>query len=358
MYSMVVGNINTIMNKEPLPQERYDRKLFKQAIKAAKEAKELEKKIQKKDRLKKSTLSFLIIVILCVTVYLLLPLFTPKSEYISAQPYPLKTQYNKIEGEDISFLIDREISVPNISAQSAIAYNPINGDILYEKNIYEKKSIASLTKLLTAIIVLENFDLDQVINVSLENIPEDLDWQLKLSQGDKISVESLLKAMLISSYNDSAYIIANAYPYGGYEGFIKAMNRKAKILKMNSSSFSNPAGIDEELNYSTVMDVAILTSVARKYDEILNIVGLSKDVINWSTQERLISKELETTNDLNGSNKYLRGLKTGITDLAGQCFVGYYVYPNGNQLVTIVIDSKDRFGETIQLEKYARNVLK
>ena len=85
---------------------------------------------------------------------------------------------------------------------------------------------------------------------------------------------------------------------------------------------------------------------------------MGKDTINWSSSEGLVSKEIMTTNQLYGTNKYMRGLKTGITDLAGQCFVGYFVYPSGNELITVVINSQDIFGETVLIEKYAREKLK
>ncbi len=344
--------------EKPLSQDRYDRKLFKQAVRAAKEAKELEKRKKKEKRLLKGLLFVLILGLIAVIVYFIPPLFTAKEEFTLSQKYPQRVMYEYIQEEKISYEQDKSISVPFVSAESAIVFNPSNGDILYEKSINEKRSIASLTKLMTAIIVIENFQLDEVIDVKLENIPMDLDWQSGLKEGDKISVENLLKAMLISSYNDTGYIFANAYSNGGYEGFINEMNRKATVLKMKYSHFSNPVGIDDALNYSTAKDIAILASVVRKYSEILSIVGLEKEVINWSTQDGLISKEILSTNKLFEENKYIKGLKTGITDLAGQCFTGYFIYPNGNELVTVVLNSKDRFGDTTLLEKYSRLILK
>ncbi len=343
--------------EKPLSQDRYDRKLFKQAVKAAKEAKELEKRKKNRKSFLKGLFSVLILGVIAVVVYFVPPLFTPKEQYTLSQRYPQRLMFEYIQEKNISYGQDESISVPSISAESAIVFNPVNGDILYEKNINEKRSIASLTKLMTAIVVIENFKLDDVIEVKLENIPQDLDWQSGLKEGDKISVENLFKAMLISSYNDTGYIFANEYPNGGYNEFINEMNSKAKELKMNSTHFSNPVGIDEQQNYSTALDIAILSSVVRKYSDILRVVRIEKEVINWSTKDGLVSKEILSTNKLFEKNKYIQGLKTGITDLAGQCFTGYFVYPNGNQLVTVVILSKDRFGDTTLLEKYSRSIL-
>jgi len=341
----------------PLPDERYDIELYKQAVRASKEAKKIAEGEKRKRRIKRDFLILCLVLLVGVGIYFLSRLFVPRVEYIEANQRPLKLDYETIGGEIIYPSFDYNIDT-KISAQSSIVFNPINGDILYEKNSLQRVDIASLTKLISVLVALDTFDLDESITVSRDNIPTDLDWQVGLKNGDSITVENVLRAMLISSYNDSAYVLANAYPYGGYEGFIKAMNRKAKELRMFSSNFSNPAGIDDPLNYSTAHDVAILSSVARKYSQILNIVGMGKVTINWNGQNGLVSKEILTTNQLYGTNKYMKGLKTGITDLAGQCFVGYFVYPNGNELITVIIKSQDRFSETVLIEKYAREKLK
>lgn len=353
---------NTNQQKEKNPKletdKRYDRELFKKAVKAAKQAKEDERKLKAKKRIKRVFLFTFLSIFLSFGIYFLLTSIKPKEEYILSVSLPTESKWSDIEGESIFESIDKDINVKEISSKAAIAFNPLNGEILYEKNINEKMSVASLTKLISSIVVIETFSIQEVIDASTENIPKDLDWQLGLKDGDKVSIENLLKCMLISSYNDCAFVVANAYPYGGYTGFIKAMNTKAKELKMYSSSFSNPAGIDQEDNYSTVRDLALLISVSRKYDLIYKYANTGKEVVNWSTSQELISREIFTTNQLMGSNKYIRGLKTGITDLAGQCFAGYFVYSSGSELITVVINSNDRFVETALLESLARQSLK
>lgn len=352
--------MNKIEKKEKvLPEERYDKRLFKQAVKAAKEAKDLERKLKNRKKLLKGlVISLSILLISGVVIYVLPLIFVQKSEYTQMIPYPERLNFKDISNEKIYAYEESSISISNINSESVIAFNPKDGDILFKKNEDEKRSIASLTKLMSALVILETFKLDDVIDVSRENIPENLDWQLGLKDGDRISVENVLKSMLISSYNDVGFVIANSYPYGGYEGFIKAMNRKADSLNMNLSHFSNPTGLDDVGNFSTAKDLAILASVVIKYPEIINTVQLEKDVINWSNTEGLISKEILTTNDLLEENKYITGLKTGVTDLAGRCFIGYFVYPNGEELVTVVLNSADRFGDTTTIEKLAKGVLK
>lgn len=344
--------------KKTLPEERYDKKLFKQAVKAAQEAKRVEDIQRRKKKLGKYLLIFIGVITLSFIVYLILPLFMAKSEYTLSLQYPINLSYKGIKSEDLNGYFDRDISVDSLKADSVLVYNPITGDILLEKKSNERKSIASITKLMTAIITIENFNLDDTVTVSLENFPNGITLQLGVKQGDKITVENILKAMLISSYNDSAYVIANAYPYGGYDGFIKAMNRKASMLNMDNTHFSNPAGLDQDENYSTAYDVAILSSVSRKYPLILDMVEREREIVNWSSESGLLSTEVLTTNKLFEDVKYAHGLKTGNTDLAGQCFVGYFVYPSGNELITVILNSSDRFGDTKIIEGYARALLK
>ena len=344
--------------KKTLPEERYDKKLFKQAVKAAQEAKKIEDIQRRKKRVGRFLLIGVGVVTLAFTVYLMLPLFKPKSEYIVSEKYPEYLSYLNIDGEVLSGYFDKKVSVDGLKAESVLVFNPLTGDVLLEKNSNERKSVASLTKLMTAIITLENFNLDDTVTVSLENFPEGISLQLGVKDGDKITVENILKAMLISSYNDSAYVIANAYPYGGYDGFIKAMNRKAVMLNMNDTHFSNPAGLDEKENYSTANDIAILASVSRKYPIVLDMVEREREIVNWSSESGLLSTEVLTTNKLFEDVKYVHGLKTGNTDLAGQCFVGYFIYPNGKELITVILNSTDRFGDTKVIEGYARSILK
>ena len=204
-------------DNRPLPDERYDIKLYKQAVKASKEAKRIAEKERRKKRVERTFLGIILFIVLCFGIYLISKIFVPKPEYIEAHEYPLSLSYEPIQ-EEIHPYVSLNLDV-ELSAQSAIAFNPVDGDILYEKDSSKRVDIASLTKLMSVVVALDTFDLDESITVSTDNIPQDLDWKLGLKDGDVITVENILKAMLISSYNDAAYVLANAYPYGGYEGF-------------------------------------------------------------------------------------------------------------------------------------------
>jgi D-alanyl-D-alanine carboxypeptidase len=347
-----------VKKEKTLPDERYDEKLFKQAYKAGLEARELEKKQKRKKILLRIVAIVLtILVILSITV-IFLSLRKEKIEYIESNSFPKQAKLVEITNlEDVSSP-PLMITTENISAQSALVFDPSSGSVIYEKNSNERRPIASITKLLSVLVVLENFDIEESIEVSLENVPENLDWQLELMEGDRIKVDYLLKAMLLSSYNDTAYVIANAYPNGGYQGFIKAMNSKAASLRMEDSMFSNPAGIDSESNYSTAKDVGKLVSAVINNQYILDIVSKGSFNISWNSGNELKSKSIYTTNQLYGVNPYIKGLKTGITEDARQCFVGLFEYTNGSQLITVVLGSEDRFTDTANLERMSRGLSK
>lgn len=347
----------TAVNREKsLPGERYDEKLFKQAYKAGLEAKELEKKsIRKKGILKFTAISLLsLAIVACLYVFIFLREEVP--EYIeSARGYEYESLYEIQDNFEVSPR-GFTISTNNISADSAFVFNSSTGEVMFEKNVDEQRAIASITKLLSVMVALDTFDIEDSIDVNLENTPEDLEWTLKLEQGDRIKIDHLLKAMLLSSFNDTAYVLANAYP-GGYNSFIGEMNKKAKSLRMESSSFDNPAGWDSEGNFSTARDIGKLVSAVLNYEYILDVVGKGTANISWNSGSELKNQTVYTTNQLYGVNKYIKGLKTGTTVMAKQCFVGYFVYDNGQEIITIVLGSQDRYGDTKKLDLLIRKVL-
>lgn len=351
-------NLPEVKKEKTLPDERYDEKLFKQAYKAGLEARELEKKQKRKKIFLKVGGVVLTVIVIVATILLLLSFRKEKIEYIEANSFSKQVQLTEISNLEGVSSPPLMITTNNISALSALVFDASSGSVIFEKNSNERRPIASITKLLSVLVVLENFDIEESIEVSLENIPENLDWQLELMEGDRIKVDYLLKAMLLSSYNDTAYVIANAYPNGGYSAFITAMNNKAASLRMSESMFSNPAGIDSESNYSTAQDVGKLVSAVINNQYILDIVSNGSFNISWNSGEELKSKRVYTTNQLYDVNPYIKGLKTGITENAKQCFVGLFEYTNGNQLITVVLGSEDRFTDTANLERIGRALLK
>ncbi|MDX9738951.1 MAG: hypothetical protein RBT33_01115 [Candidatus Dojkabacteria bacterium] len=351
------NSLVTVNKEKVLPDERYDEKLFKQAYKAGLEAKEFEKKKSKKKKILFFSSVLLSTALLVGLSLFLLSFRKEKFEYVESALPSQQSVYSSITEDAQLKGIPLSISTNSITARSVLVFDSESGTVIFEKDSSERGSIASITKLLSVIVALESFNIDDSIEVSLENIPEDLDWTLELKEGDRIKIDYLLKAMLLSSYNDTAIVLANAYPNGGYDSFIKAMNSKAQSLRMKDSMFSNPAGLDNEMNYSTAQDVGKLVSAVLNYKYILDLSSKGSTNISWSSGEELKSQVVYTTNQLYGMNPYIKGLKTGITKDAGQCFVGYFVYPTGSQLVTVVLGSTDRFTETQTLERLSRKVL-
>jgi D-alanyl-D-alanine carboxypeptidase len=233
-----------------------------------------------------------------------------------------------------------------INGSSVLAFNPVTSKTYYERNIDQQRSIASITKLISSLVALDVYEPDQVITVSKAIAISDR--SLNLMVGDRIRVSELLEAMLISSKNDAAELLAQEYE-GGYTEFINLMNEKASFLGMESSHFSNPSGFYDKDNYSTAADLRILAIAAIKSDRILELVQKSGGTFEYERLGITKTVPLIPTNELIGREDNVVGLKTGYTLKSGQSFVGYFVSSGEDQLITIVLNSTDRFEETSQL---------
>lgn len=231
---------------------------------------------------------------------------------------------------------------PIVSARSVVVIDQNSKAIIYQKNPDLKLLPASLTKIMTAIISLENYHLDDVVTVG-EIITEPN--IMKLIPGEQITVENLLSGLLIYSANDAAIALAEFHPQGT-NGFIKAMNQKAKDLFLNNTQFANPVGFDDFGQYTTVHDLSLLTAYALDnpvFSKIVAITNLTvKDV------KATVSHELENNNELLGKISGLTGVKTGRTDLAGECLITY-TKRNNYGVIVVVLNSLNRFDETEKL---------
>jgi len=195
---------------------------------------------------------------------------------------------------------------------------------------------------MTALIVLENFSLDQVITVTKAYpIGENVGFQ----PGEQITVEQLLYAMLVQSGNDAAEIFAENYP-GGRVEFVAAMNRKAAEIHLDNTHFANPTGIDEVGHYSTAVDLARLGDYALRNAEFTKIVGTQSAVV--SSVDYSVSHVLNNINELIGNVAGVTGIKTGYTEGAGQSLVTL-VERNNHPVIIVVLGSQDRFGDSRKL---------
>jgi len=244
----------------------------------------------------------------------------------------------------------KNIPPPKIQANAYVIMDLRSGKMLGQKSIGERRSIGSITKLITALIILDENNLNDIVTVpdSATKVEGSRIW---LASGEKITVRDLLSGLLIHSGNDAAYTLA-IFNAGSVDKFVGKMNEKAKKLGLNNTHFGNPAGLDHSDNYSTAEDIALLGSYAYRNSFIRYTVGISKTTV--SSVNGKFKHELENTNILLVKDPRFKGLKTGHTLEAGYSFVGVATLPNNNaSLLTVVLDSPDRFKESIALVDWA-----
>ena len=233
-------------------------------------------------------------------------------------------------------------SFPIVSAQGALAVDLDSGISLYEKNPDIKLLPASTTKIVTALVVLDSYPLDQVITVGRIKVDGQ---KMGLFLGEQITVENLLYGLLVFSANDAAEVLASNYP-GGYGAFIEAMNIKAKDLSMLNSYFQNPVGLDGSNQVTTAKDLIRVSEVAMKNPEFAKIVGTKMASFTDTTGK--IKYNLKNINELLGVVPGVLGVKTGWTENARENLVTY-VERDGHKMMIAVLGSQDRFGETREL---------
>lgn len=253
---------------------------------------------------------------------------------------------------DISSVINTSSEIttePTINSRSAIVYDRLSGTILYGKNENEKRKMASTTKIMTAIVVIEKSNLDDIVLVSSKAASTG-GSRLGLHTNDKISVLNLLYGLLLCSGNDAAVALAE-YVGGSVDGFADLMNTKASELNLTSTHFVTPHGLDNEDHYTTAYELALITNYALKNEVFRNLVGTK----NYTISINGYSKNLSNTNELLGNLDGVYGVKTGFTNGANRCLVTSIKRGNMD-LICIVLGAdtkKDRTKDSNELIKYA-----
>lgn len=275
----------------------------------------------------------------------------PASELMPLDIWSRKQAYVlPISGPNYIPILDSNIPKPAISGKSALVYDTESNRFLYEKSVDSKLPIASLTKVLSAVVALEKLDSDDIVTISKTSIRVDGEKQ-DLYLGEKLSVRNLLKLMLIESSNDASYALAEYAMVKGIN-FIEEMNNKAGAINMKNSVFLDPAGLDDRA-YSTGEDLVKLVEYSLNYHEIWDI-SAEKTAIVESSDER-IKHTARSTNRLLGLIKDIIGGKTGYTDGAGQCMILVASVPDySGKIISIVLGSQDRFGDTQKLIEWTR----
>lgn len=238
-----------------------------------------------------------------------------------------------------------ELTVPTLTATSVYAVDVETGTVLLDKNADQSRPIASITKLATVVAYLSRHQLDETVTVP--QLPE---YQpgaelIGLKPGERYLVKDLVAATLIKSANDAADTLAIS-DAGSVEEFGKSMQEQLKIWGIEGSQFGNPSGLTtgSTLNQLSAQGVANMGMLAIRNPEVKRLVQTQRLVIT-SLEGRPLT--LTTTNQLLPNGQY-SGIKTGYTQEAGQCFVSLATV-DGHQVVTVVLGSQDRFGETERL---------
>lgn len=250
----------------------------------------------------------------------------------------------------IMLLIPINIKALETSATSAILVDTDSGRILYSKDIHNKRSIASISKIMTAILAIESNKLDDIVIIG-DEIDKAYGSGIYIKKGEHISLENLVYGLMLRSGNDAALAISN-YVGGSTEEFVNQMNKKANELGMKNTLFRNPSGLDEEDggNISTAYDMSLLISYAIKNEKFKEITGTKnhkvetdKNIYTWTNKNKLLFAYKNTT-----------GGKTGYTVKARRTLVTTASKDNLNLAVVTLNDGND-FQDHKDLFEYGFN---
>ena len=245
-------------------------------------------------------------------------------------------------------MFERNVNqIPQITAKSALVYDLTSNKVLFSKNVDEKLPMASLTKIMTAIVGLESAKKDDKYLVSKVDLVGEN--SMGLSIGEKLSLEELLYGLILTSGNDAAETLASNFPKGRAQ-FIIAMNNKAKSLGLNDTHFTNPTGLEGDGNqYTTVHDLLVITNYALESPLFKKVVGTFDHNIPYSEDHKAFYLENET--NLLTSYPGVLGVKDGYTPDAGLCLVTYLNFKS-HKIIGILLGSDNRRGEMKDLLDY------
>jgi len=226
----------------------------------------------------------------------------------------------------------------NLSAKSAVVKD-FDGNTYFSKNPNEKHALASTTKIMTALVALDSYDLDDVVEIPFYCTTVETQ-KVGFFVGEKLTVRALITSMLIFSGADSA--CALQYKESEPHLFINAMNEKAKELGMINTNFTNVVGYDEIDHYSSAEDLYYLGLEAMKHEDFAKIVGYKETTI-VSVDGQFVH-QIGNTNQLLFTRNNVFGIKTGFTDFAKDCLVFAYEV-NGKKYIGTILGSDDRFAD-------------
>lgn len=256
---------------------------------------------------------------------------------------------NEVDFEDTIEVTASNVSeLPKTNSRRYIVYDRISKSMIIGKNEDIKSAMASTTKIMTTIVILEKADLNEKVTVSAKAGGTG-GSRLGLKRGDKASVRDLLYGLMLRSGNDAAVALAE-HVGGSVKGFAELMNEKAIELGLTNTHFVTPHGLDDANHYTTALELAKLTDYAMDNETFAKIVGTKSTTIYINNQ----SRQINNTNELLGVLNGVVGVKTGFTNNAGRCLVTE-TKRNNMDIITIVLGAdtkKDRTKDSVNLIEY------
>ncbi len=235
-----------------------------------------------------------------------------------------------------------------VSAQYACVIDSLSGRVLYEKNAYARHSMASTTKIMTALVALENGNAQDMVTVSA-NAAGTEGSSIYLKAGEKITLGDLLYGLMLESGNDAAIAIAE-HIGGSVEKFAAMMNNKARELGAKNTQFRNPNGLDEEGHFTTAYDLALITRAALRNPVFAEIVSTKRKTI--SNGEESYGRVLSNHNKLLSLYSGCDGVKTGFTKKTGRCLVSAAT-KNHVQAIAVTLNAPDDWNDHMRMLDYA-----
>ena len=233
----------------------------------------------------------------------------------------------------------------SVRATAALLIDLNSGTDLYAKNVDTELPMASLTKLMTAYVILKHHSLDEVVTIgpAVATIGGD-SQRLNIKEGEQFSLRELMKGLLIYSANDVAVSLAS-WDAGTEQAFVDKMNDTARELGMSRTRFANASGLDAPNHHSTARDLSVIARIVLESDSVRDVVKRASSTMRTVSGKTYI---VTTTNRLLTQNSQVQGLKTGYTINAGECLIAYGV-SGKKQALSVVLNSPDRFQETDSL---------
>ncbi len=241
--------------------------------------------------------------------------------------------------------------IPEVTAKSAIVIDQRTGRILYSKNINEKRSMASTTKIMTAIVAIENGNMNDYVKVSKKacQVGGSSIW---LEENEILPLEELIYGLMLKSGNDASYAIGEHIGNGDINKFIDMMNRKAIELGALDTSFVNTHGLDHEDHHTTAYDLARISAYGMDNEKFRSIVSTKEKSISWPNCQW--SRYLKNTNKMLWLYEGSNGIKTGFTNKAGRCLVSA-ADKNHMELISVVLHSNDIWTDSQAILDYVYN---